>query len=134
MDLPNEFPSLLSNILSPQDDIEFTRYMAENFATLEYKTLEEVLTILKYLTNVLSTSGMQILEKLSPSNLLVQLHSPFAPTNSPNTVSGSLCVDELFIYNQQTSMTSTVLPSSNGLPLHPTLLNVRLICGFRSNA
>ena len=49
--------------------------MAENFATFEYKTLEEVLTVIKYLTNILSTTGMQLLEILSPSHLLTHLHS-----------------------------------------------------------
>jgi cohesin loading factor subunit SCC2 len=49
--------------------------MAENFATFEYKTLEEVLTVIKYLTNILSTTGMQLLEIVSPSHLLTHLHS-----------------------------------------------------------
>jgi len=48
--------------------------MAENFATFDYKTVEEVLTVIKYLTNVLSTTGMQLLEILSPSHLLTHLH------------------------------------------------------------
>jgi len=56
-----------------QDDIDFTRYMTENFATFDYKTQEEVLTIIKYLTSVLSTTGMQLVEALSPSHLLLQL-------------------------------------------------------------
>ena len=58
--------------------MDFARYMAENFAMLEYKTQEEVLTVIKYLTNYLSTIGVQILEVLSPSHLLVQLHAPLA--------------------------------------------------------
>jgi cohesin loading factor subunit SCC2 len=49
--------------------------MAENFASFEYKTLEEVLTVIKYLTNILSTTGMQILEIVSPSHLLTHLHA-----------------------------------------------------------
>ncbi|KAJ3559315.1 hypothetical protein NM688_g422 [Phlebia brevispora] len=57
-----------------QDDINFARYMAENFASFDYKTQEEVLTVLKYLTSVLSTTGSQIVELLSPSHLLTQLH------------------------------------------------------------
>ena len=55
------------------------RYMAENFASFDYKTQEEVLTVLKYLTSILSTTGSQIVEALSPSHLLAQLHD-----NSPN--------------------------------------------------
>ncbi|EDR13190.1 uncharacterized protein LACBIDRAFT_292430 [Laccaria bicolor S238N-H82] len=59
---------------SSQDDINFTRYMAENFSAFEYKTQEEVLTVIKYLTTVLSTTGMQLLEIISPSHLLTHLH------------------------------------------------------------
>lgn len=61
--------------------------MAENFATLEFKTLEEVLTILKYLTSILSTSGMHMVEKVSPSNLLAQLHAPTLQADTINVVS-----------------------------------------------
>jgi len=53
--------------------------MAENFATFEYKTLEEVFTVIKYLTNILSTTGMQLLEIVSPSHLLTHLHKQDAP-------------------------------------------------------
>ncbi|KJA17973.1 hypothetical protein HYPSUDRAFT_205707 [Hypholoma sublateritium FD-334 SS-4] len=61
---------------STQDDVNYTRYMAENFAAFDYKTQEEVLTVIKYLTNVLSTTGMQLLEIVSPSHLLTHLHAP----------------------------------------------------------
>jgi hypothetical protein len=64
-----------ASLESAQDDVNFSRYMAENFATFEYKTLEEVLTVIKYLTNILSTTGMQILEIVSPSHLLTHLHT-----------------------------------------------------------
>ncbi|KAJ4497024.1 hypothetical protein C8R41DRAFT_824439 [Lentinula lateritia] len=60
---------------SSQDDVEFTRYMGENFAAFEYKTQEEVLTVIKFLTTVLSTTGLHILEVLSPSHLLSELHT-----------------------------------------------------------
>ncbi|KDR82399.1 hypothetical protein GALMADRAFT_220397 [Galerina marginata CBS 339.88] len=59
---------------STQDDVDYTRYMAENFSAFDYKTLEEVLTVIKYLTSVLSTTGMQVLEIISPSHLLTHLH------------------------------------------------------------
>ena len=68
-----------------QDDVEFVRYMAENFAMLEYKTQEEVMTVIKYLTNFLSTTGVQILEAFSPSHLLAQLHTPLASIPSDVT-------------------------------------------------
>ena len=48
--------------------------MAENFSAFDYKTQEEVLTVIKSLTIILSTLGMQLVEVLSPSNLLAQLH------------------------------------------------------------
>jgi cohesin loading factor subunit SCC2 len=63
-----------SNIL--QDDVNYMRYMAENFSAFDYKTQEEVLTVIKYLTSVLSTTGMQLLEIISPSHLLTHLHEP----------------------------------------------------------
>ncbi|KAG6812718.1 radiation sensitive protein rad9 [Tricholoma furcatifolium] len=56
-----------------QDDVDFTRYMAENFSAFDYKTQEEVITVIKYLTTVLSTTGMQLLETVSPSHLLSHL-------------------------------------------------------------
>lgn len=52
--------------------------MAENFASFDYRTQEEVLTVLKYLTSVLSTTGMQLVEAVSPSHLLKQLHDTSA--------------------------------------------------------
>ncbi|KAI0064180.1 hypothetical protein BV25DRAFT_1934347 [Artomyces pyxidatus] len=58
---------------SSGDDVDFARYMAENFAAFEYKTQEEVLLVIKSLTNVLSTAGMQCVEALSPAHLLAQL-------------------------------------------------------------
>ena len=68
-----------------QDDVDFTRYMAENFATFEYKTQEEVFTIIKYLTTVLSTTGMQLLDVISPSHLLSQIQpSSQAPLPPPS--------------------------------------------------
>ena len=57
--------------------------MAENFATFDYKTQEEVITVIKYLTTVLSTTGTQLLETISPSHLLAQLHSTTQPTSVP---------------------------------------------------
>lgn len=40
------------------EDINFARYMAENFASLEFKTLEEVLLVIRALTATLSTVGL----------------------------------------------------------------------------
>jgi cohesin loading factor subunit SCC2 len=66
-----------------QDDVDFVRYMAENFASLDYKTQEEVMTVIKHLTSVLSTVGMQVIDILSPSHLLVQLHDTQPADNVP---------------------------------------------------
>ncbi|THH14012.1 hypothetical protein EW146_g6273 [Bondarzewia mesenterica] len=65
-----------TSLSSTQDDIDFIRYMAENFATFDYKSQEEVLMVVKSLIAVLSTTGMQLMETLSPSHLLAQLRSP----------------------------------------------------------
>lgn len=66
-----------------QDDVDFVRYMAENFASLDYKTQEEVMTVIKHLTSVLSTVGMQVIDILSPSHLLAQLHDTQPADNVP---------------------------------------------------
>ncbi|KAI0034608.1 hypothetical protein K488DRAFT_83792 [Vararia minispora EC-137] len=59
-----------------QDDVGFVRYMAENFATMEYKLVEEVLHIVKLLTSVLSTLGMQCMHALQPEGLACLLDAP----------------------------------------------------------
>lgn len=76
------------SLKSTQNDIDFVRYMAENFATLDYKTLEEILTVIKHLTSILSTSGMQLIDLVSPSHLLAQLHEPQSqPLTNGTTIS-----------------------------------------------
>lgn len=47
--------------------------MAENLSAFDYRTQEEVLIVIRQITNVLSVAGMQLLEILSPSNLMAQL-------------------------------------------------------------
>lgn len=69
--------------------------MAENFAAFDYKTQEEVFTVLKYLTNVLSTTGMQLLEIISPSHMLSQLHG----SHQPQVTEGSLNVANTVCWN-----------------------------------
>jgi hypothetical protein len=61
------------------------RYMVENFAMFDYKTQEEVITVIKHLTMVLSTTGMQLLEMISPSHLLSQLHAPLGTASESAT-------------------------------------------------
>ncbi|KAH7906512.1 hypothetical protein BJ138DRAFT_1071604 [Hygrophoropsis aurantiaca] len=79
------------SLASSEDDINFARYMGENFSALDYRTQEEVIIVIKHLTSVLSTAGMQLIELISPSHLLSQLHEPTTsvapdsqePTESP---------------------------------------------------
>jgi len=47
--------------------LDFIRYMAENLSALEYKTQEEVLTVIRHITAVLSVSGVQIVDVLQHS-------------------------------------------------------------------
>ena len=54
-------------------DVEFIRFVIENFSAFEYKTQEEVLAVIRSATNVLSVAGMQMMEVLSPSDLMRQL-------------------------------------------------------------
>ncbi len=56
-----------------QGDVDFVRYMVENIASLDYRTQEEVLTVIKYVTSVLSTTGMLLAETIAPAYLLNQL-------------------------------------------------------------
>ncbi|KAJ1303221.1 hypothetical protein OPQ81_011419 [Rhizoctonia solani] len=47
-----------------QDHLDLVRYIAENISAFDYKTQEEILTAIWYLTNVLSVAGMHIIEIL----------------------------------------------------------------------
>jgi cohesin loading factor subunit SCC2 len=78
-----------TSLAATQEDIDFARYMAENFAAFDYKTQEEVLLVVKSLTNVLSTAGMQCVEVLSPGHLRAQLQAPTAPQPPPNQTDGT---------------------------------------------
>ncbi|KAI0292379.1 sister chromatid cohesion C-terminus-domain-containing protein [Russula brevipes] len=99
-----------TSLATAQEDVDFARYMAENFAAFDYKTQEEVLLVVKNLTNVLSTAGMQCVEALSPGHLLAQLQAPTAlpPLPPPTQVdSTGACLPDV---------TVTVNPSEP----HPT--------------
>ena len=75
--------------VTAQHDIYFARYMADNLACFEYKVQEDVLTVAKHLTSVLSTSGAQLVETVSPAHLLTQLHGDDG-ANQERTVSESM--------------------------------------------
>lgn len=94
--------------------------MAENFAMLEYKTQEEVMTVVKYLTSFLSTTGVQILEVLSPSHLLTQLHEPLPAITLDNNVNEMLspiysCFNHCVLgHSSQPIVLYTSRPSARG--------------------
>lgn len=92
----------MRRLIEMQDEVDFVRYMSENFAAFDYKTQEEVLTVLKYLTAVLSTTGMQLVETLSPSHLLAQLHAPVqgdpAPVPAPDQPMVSVCLFDACLF------------------------------------
>jgi len=60
--------------VTAQHDIYFARYKADNIACFEYKLQEDVLTVTKHLTSILSTWGAQLVETVAPAQLLTQLH------------------------------------------------------------
>ncbi|KAF8507524.1 hypothetical protein BU17DRAFT_57352 [Hysterangium stoloniferum] len=72
-----------TNLVSTQDDVDFIRYMAENMSAFDYKTQEEVLTVIRHLTSVLSVVGMALVETISPTTLNDYSHdippSPLTP-------------------------------------------------------
>ncbi|CAE6533842.1 unnamed protein product [Rhizoctonia solani] len=47
-----------------QDHLDLVRYIAENTSAFDYKTQEEILTVIRHLTHVLSVAGMHIVEIL----------------------------------------------------------------------
>ncbi|CAE6438521.1 unnamed protein product [Rhizoctonia solani] len=47
-----------------QDHLDIVRYIAENISAFDYKTQEEILTVIRHLTHVLSVVGMHIVEIL----------------------------------------------------------------------
>lgn len=49
--------------------------MAENISAFDYKTQEEVLTVIRHLTSVLSVVGMAVVETISPTTLNAQTSS-----------------------------------------------------------
>lgn len=62
-----------TKLSATQQDVDFIRFVIENFSAFEYKTQEEVLAVIRAVTNVLSVAGMQMMEVLSPSDLMRQL-------------------------------------------------------------
>jgi len=74
-----------TNLASTQDDVDFIRYMAENLSAFDYKTQEEVLTVIRHLTSVLSVVGMALVETISPTTLNDHPHVIPPSTPLPNS-------------------------------------------------
>ena len=56
---------ILSCSLSLQNDVDFARFLADNLATFDYKTQEEVLVVIDRLTAVIAVSGSHLFDILS---------------------------------------------------------------------
>lgn len=50
---------------APQDAVDFCRFLADNLATFDYKTQEEVLVVLDRLTAIVAVSGSHLFDILS---------------------------------------------------------------------
>jgi hypothetical protein len=64
-----------TKLSATHDEVQFVRFVVENLSAFDYKTQEEVLAVIRAVTNVLSVSGMQMMEILAPSDLMRQLDS-----------------------------------------------------------
>jgi cohesin loading factor subunit SCC2 len=60
--------------------------MAENVSAFDYKTQEEVLTVIRHLTSVLSVVGMALIETIAPTTLHNSASSA-GPVSTPPKVS-----------------------------------------------
>jgi len=79
---------------------------------LDYKTQEEVLTIIRQLTTVLSTTGLQLVELLFPSHLRKELGAPLTVEANPENSSVPQHTDNLKA--AQPSNTSASTDSKGG--------------------
>lgn len=59
-----------------QDQVDVARFTAENLATFDYKSLEEVFFVIRTLTMLLSVAGMQIVSRRDAGNSLDCLLTP----------------------------------------------------------
>jgi cohesin loading factor subunit SCC2 len=86
-----------SSLACSQDEVDLSRYMAENISALDYKTQEEVLTVIRTLTSVLSVAGMPIYfafttsdqtnapSELQPRDMRI-VHGPSADAQPPQSI------------------------------------------------
>jgi hypothetical protein len=95
-------------------------------SAFEYKTQEEVLTVIKHLTALLSTIGMQLVDIVSPADLLAQLHGP----------SNNMDVDQvelLPLSKHPFSCSVRIYPRPPRLRLCPVWMTDWLSCGVQSS-
>lgn len=59
-----------------QDQVDVARFTAENLATFDYKSLEEIFFVIRTLTMLLSVVGMQIVSRRDASRSLDCLLTP----------------------------------------------------------
>lgn len=64
------------------DEVLFARFMADNLATLDYKTMEELFVVIGELRSILAVSGMQVLHNMQPHLPQQGLLSSAAQTES----------------------------------------------------
>jgi len=88
-----------SSLTQEQADVDFARYMAENVSAFEYKTQEEVFTVIRHLTKVLSVAGMQLMDTLSRLDV-VPVDAARMPTGEDVVMSDSqnnrVCMEDPF--------------------------------------
>ncbi len=63
-------------------EVLFARFMADNLATLDYKTMEELFVVIGELRSILAVSGMQVLYMAQPHLPQQQMSLSAAPTAS----------------------------------------------------
>ncbi|KAI0317644.1 hypothetical protein OF83DRAFT_1120276 [Amylostereum chailletii] len=99
---------LSTKLSSSQDDVEFARYMAENFSAMEYKMAEEVLLVIKTLTGVLSTAGMQCVEQLQPEGLVGLLKESVQASEVRPQADGDVVMGDVTLTGPAQSSTTSV--------------------------
>ena len=67
-----------------ETNVLFARFVADNLATMEYKTQEEVLAVLHELKLILSVAGVQT--NFLANETLETEHQPYTPLSSPEKI------------------------------------------------
>ncbi|KIJ54752.1 hypothetical protein M422DRAFT_775001 [Sphaerobolus stellatus SS14] len=96
-----------TKLSSTQEEVDFIRYLAENVSAFDYKTQEEVLTVIRHLTSVLSVVGMALIETVAPTTLGDNLVEMAPPPSTPAQPA---------VPNMDVSSPLSSLPSSQAVP------------------